>query len=299
MALSVQHKGVLFCVLGALTWGINGVVSQFLFTNYVVDSAWITAVRMISAGLVLLVLFFPRQRAQFSGLFHDSASLRNLLFLSIFGLLLCQYAYLTAIKYSNSGTATVLQTLNVVLMSFFLAVRFRRKPAPREIISVVLAFAGVFLVATNGNPSTMVLSPQGLAWGLIGAVGAVAYPTLSQGLAIQWGAVPSNSSGMIIGGLLFCLATQTWTLTPELDLVGWLAVAFIVFVGTALSFTLFIQGIRLVGPMKSTLIGTLEPVTAAIVSAAWLGTAFHPTEIVGFICILATVFLIVMKWPSR
>ena len=58
-------------------------------------------------------------------------------------------------------------------------------------------------------------------------------------------------------------------------------------------------GIRLVGPMKSTLIGTLEPVTAAVVSAAWLGTAFHPVELAGFVCILATVFLIVVQWPSR
>lgn len=299
MAISALHKGIIYCVLGAVTWGINGVVSQFLFTHYVVDSAWITAVRMISAGLVLLVLFLPRYRESFYGLLHDPASLRSLILLSLFGLLLCQYSYLTAIKYSNSGTATVLQTLNVVFMSFFLAVRFRRRPSPRELISVALAFLGVFLVATNGNPSAMVLSPQGLLWGLIGAVGCVAYPTLSQGLAIQWGAVAVNAAGMIIGGTALCLGTRAWTLMPELDAVGWLTVVFIVVVGTALSFTLFVQGIRLVGPMKSTLIGTLEPVTAAAVSAVWLGTAFRPVELAGFICILATVFLIVARWPSR
>ena len=145
----------------------------------------------------------------------------------------------------------------------------------------------------------MVLSPQGLTWGLIGAVGCVAYPTLSQGLAIQWGAVPVNAAGMIIGGSVLCLGVQAWGMTTELDAVGWLTVAFIILVGTALSFTLFVQGIRLVGPMKSTLIGTLEPVTAAVVSAAWLGTAFHPVELAGFVCILATVFLIVVQWPSR
>lgn len=299
MALSSLYKGILYCVLGAVTWGVNGTVSQYLFTHYVVDSAWITALRMIAAGVVLLVLFFPKQRNAFYGMFHDPASLRNLLLLSIFGLLLCQYSYLTAIKYSNSATATVLQTLNVVLMSFFLAVRFRRRPSARELVSVALAVLGVFLVATNGNPSTMVLSPQGLTWGLIGAAGCVAYPTLSQGLAIQWGAVPVNAAGMIIGGSALCLGVQAWGMTPELDAVGWLTVAFIILVGTALSFTLFVQGIRLVGPMKSTLIGTLEPVTAAVVSAAWLGTAFHPVELAGFVCILATVFLIVVQWPSR
>ena len=98
MALSSLYKGILYCVLGAVTWGVNGTVSQYLFTHYVVDSAWITALRMIAAGVVLLVLFFPKQRNAFYGMFHDPASLRNLLLLSIFGLLLCQYSYLTAIK---------------------------------------------------------------------------------------------------------------------------------------------------------------------------------------------------------
>ena len=295
MTLSPLYKGTLYCIFGALTWGINGVVSQFFFTYYVADTLWVTAVRMIGAGFVLLLLSLEKYRGQLVGMIRDPVSIRNLLLLAVFGLLLCQYSYLTAIKYSNSATATVLQTLNVVMMSSFLAIRFRRRPSSRECLSVVLALMGVFFVATNGNPSTMILSTEGLFWGLVGAVGCVTYPTLSQGLAIQWGSIPVNAVGMIVGGLVLSLATQIWTLTPVLDIVGWLAVAFIVVVGTALSFTLFIQGIRIIGPMKANLIGTLEPVTAAVVSALCLGTVFHLWEIVGFIAILATVFIIMKK----
>ena len=96
---------------------------------------------------------------------HDPISLRHLIIFSIFGLILSQFAYLSSIKNSNAGTATVLQTLCVVFMSLYLAVRFRKQPTTREIISVILAFGGVYLAATQGNPSTMVLSP----WALPGA----------------------------------------------------------------------------------------------------------------------------------
>lgn len=299
MVISNFYKGAICCILGAVTWGINGVVSQFLLTHYVVDPAWVATVRMLGAGLILIVPVICKYKQTCCELLHDPVSVRHLLSLSLFGLLLCQYAYLTAIKYTNSGTATVMQTLSIVMMSLFLAVRFRRRPSWREQISVVLAIAGVFLVATNGNPSTMVLSPRGLTWCLIDAVSCVTYPMLSQGLAVQWGALIVNALGMIVGGTVLCLGTQTWTLMPTLDGTGWLAVAFIVIVGTALSFTFFVQGIRLVGPMKSTLIGTLEPITASTVSAYFLGTAFHPAEWIGFVCILATVFIIVAKRPSR
>lgn len=293
--MSTSYRGILLCIIGAVTWGINGVVSQFLFMHYPVDSSWITAVRMLIAGTILFIAFFPKQKANFIGMLRDPISLRHLLIFSIFGLLFCQYAYLTAIKNSNSGTATVLQTLSVVIMAFYLAIRFRKKPTFRENISVVLAFVGVFLVATDGNPSAMVLTPQGLTWGLISAIGAVTYPLLSQGLATQWGAPPTNSLGMIIGGTVFTLSMQMWTLTPTLDIYGWSAVLFIGVIGTALSFSAFIQGIRLIGPMKATLIGTLEPVIASVVSALWLGTAFTFIEIIGFICIITTVFLIILK----
>lgn len=293
--MSTSYRGILYCMVGAMTWGINGVVSQFLFMHYPVDPSWLTAIRMVAAGLVLLIMFFPKKHAQFKGILRDPISLRHLLIFSIFGLLFCQYAYLTAIQNSNSGTATVLQTLSVVFMSLYLAIRFHKKPSLREIISVILAVLGVYFVATNGNYTAMVLSPSGLKWGLLSALGALLYPLLSQGIASQWGAPTVNSLGMIIGGTIFSVLTQIWTLTPTLDIYGWLAVSFIIIIGTAVSFSAFIQGIRLIGPMKATLIGTLEPVVASTLSAICLKTPFTPIEIVGFICIITTVFLIIAK----
>ena len=47
--------------------------------------------------------------------------------------------------------------------------------------------------------------------------------------------------------------------------------------------------------MKATLIGTLEPVIASVTSAIVLGTTFHPVELVGYACIIATVFIIILQ----
>ena len=193
-----QH-GIMACVIGATTWGINGVVSQFLLSNYPVEPSWVATIRMSLAGLLLTLMVIPKKSHLIRQMLHDPISLRHLIIFSIFGLILSQFAYLSSIKNSNAGTATVLQTLCVVFMSLYLAVRFRKQPTTREIISVILAFGGVYLAATQGNPSTMVLSPLGLAWGLIGAVSCVTYPVLSQGLAAHWGALITNGLGMIIG----------------------------------------------------------------------------------------------------
>ena len=69
-------------------------------------------------------------------------------------------------------------------------------------------------------------------------------------------------------------------------------VAAIVLFGTVLSFTLFMQGIQDVGPVKSSMLAATEPVSATVFSAVWLGTAFSAVDLMGFAAIIATIFLL-------
>ena len=49
------------CVIGATTWGINGVVSQFLLSNYPVEPSWVATIRMSLAGLLLTLMVIPKK----------------------------------------------------------------------------------------------------------------------------------------------------------------------------------------------------------------------------------------------
>ena len=71
------------------------------------------------------------------------------------GLLLCQYTFLAAIKHSNSATATVLQSLNVVLMAIVMAVWNKKMMSRIQIAAIVLAFSGTYLIATKGSLTSM------------------------------------------------------------------------------------------------------------------------------------------------
>lgn len=293
MVLSTPQKGILYTLGGAISWGLNGAVTQYFFMNYAIHSAWLTSMRMIFAGAIIILLVLPTERRQFLLLFQDPHEVLRLGIVGVFGLLWAQYSYLTAIKYSNSGTATVLQTLSIVLMAIYLALRHRSMPPRREIIAIILAGLGVFLSATNGSMSSLVISVEGLFWGIMAAIGAVTYPLLSHDLAWRWHTSVINGPSMMFGGFVLLLAVQGWQYTPVLDGAGWAALLFIIIVGTATSFTCIIRGIHLIGPMKVTLLCTLEPVIAAATSAVWLDTVFLPIELIGFALILLTVFIIV------
>lgn len=288
-------RGLLCSTLGALSWGLSGTCGQFLFAHYNVDAIYLTNCRLLGAGTVLLLFALTSQRYALGQMLKKPVNWLQILIFSICGLLLCQITYLSAIQYSNAGTATILQTLNVVMMAFISCVHFHRLPNRWENISVPLALGGVFLIATGGNPNNMVLSPQGLFWGVLAAIGSICYTIIPNRLIAKWGTVVVNGPAMLLGGIILCLLSQPWKLAVELDIYGFLAIAFIVLIGTVASFTLFLRGVGDIGPMKATFIGTLEPVSAALASVLWLGTPFLFTDAIGFLLILSTVYLITMK----
>ena len=196
-------RGYLCAGGGAVIWGLTGTAGQYLLHHYTIDSFWISSVRLIGAGLFLMLMAAPHYRAM-----KDMLKIRRnvilLLCYSIFGLLMSQTAFYTTIQYANAGTAAVLQTLCVVMMAVIVCFRGHRLPTRAETLSVFLALAGVFLIATNGDPSTMVLSSKALMWGLITAVASVCYSFLAQDLVWHWGSITVNALGMFIGGVVFC-----------------------------------------------------------------------------------------------
>ena len=292
ITISQTARGTLCTILGGIFWGFSGTCGQYLFSQYGVSSLWVTCVRLMGGGIFLTLAALPRHRAGLRDIWRGPGDVAMLLCYGIFGLLMCQYSYMTAISYSNAGTTTVLQTLNLVFIMLITCLRLRRRPNRVEVIALALALFGTFLLATGGDPTHMVLSPQGLFWGLATAAAVTVYTLMPRRLLARWGREVITGYGMLIGGLVLNLAARSWTISVELPWQGWLAMGAIVVFGTVLPFPLFMQGIQDVGPVKSSMLAATEPVSATVFSALWLGTSFSGTDLIGFSAIILTIFLL-------
>ena len=58
-----EVRGVIFTLAGGCLWGLSGSCGQYLFTNYHVNPSWLTVVRMLVAGVSLILFALLRQRA--------------------------------------------------------------------------------------------------------------------------------------------------------------------------------------------------------------------------------------------
>lgn len=285
-------RGVVLALIGGTAWGFSGACSQFLFARGV-SALWASAVAMALAGGALVLYLLITRNGALRALWSNKRSVARLLLFAFAGLTLCRVTYLLAIQYSNAGTATVLQYVGPVLIVVASCFAGHRLPSAREVIAVLFVSSGTFLLATHGNPATMALSTEGLFWGLAAAVSVALYSLLPGPLMKTYGSIPVVGSGLLIGGATLYVATGAWNLTPDLDAGGLLAMyGGLTLLGTLLGFTAYLTAINDIGAAKASLIASVETVSATAFAAFWLHTSFALMDLIGFVLIMATVFLL-------
>ena len=285
-------RGIVFAALGGICWGFSGNCAQMLTAELGVPVLWITAVRLTVAAVIFLAICLVREPRHLLAALRDGRSLAYIAGFAILGVLLTQVSYLSAIAYTNAGTGTVLERTGLVLIMGYVCLRTRRLPRPREAAGLVLAIGGTVLIATQGDFSRLAIAPAGLGWGLVSAV-ALAFYTLMPGKPLaKWGSFIVTGLAMAMGGTVSMAGVQPWTLGVEVTpaVVG--IMALMVLVGTFAAYLFYLQGIADAGPVRAGLVGCVEPVSATIISAAWLGTAVTPMDVLGCAMIVAMVFLV-------
>lgn len=286
-------SGVFATLFGGLFWGFSGTCADFLFENYAVDTLWLACMRQLVSGGIFLVVILLIQREKLFALLRNKRDMGILAVFAASGVLLNQLGYLTTIRFTNAGTATVLQCLQLIIIMVYACLTTHRAPRKRELAGVVLALVGTYLLATGGNPSNLTIPFEGLVVGLLAAVGAACMSIIPARLLREYGASVVTGMGMLLSGIVTSAFVQPWADMPALDGMGWGAFIVLAAVGSCLAYSLYMQGVKEIGSMRASLIGTIEPVSAAVTSALVLGTVFTGTDIVGFAAIIVMVFLTV------
>ena len=291
-----SHKmltGAACALLGGAFWGFSGTAASALFDVYHVDTMWLMSVRQLLAGALFMIIILLFDRKRFVQLWTTREHRRTQLIFTFFGLLANQFFYLTAVRLTNAGTATVLQCLQLVFIMAYACVTAHRRPRKREIAGLLMAFIGTVLISTGGDLTKLSIPPLGLAMGLLTALGAALITILPVNILPVYGSTIVTGSAMFLSGIVTTIFVQPWNNAPALDAAGWETLAVFILLGSFLAYLLYMQGVKDIGSMRAGLIGTVEPVSATVTSALMLGIAFAPTDIIGFVLIIGMMFLTV------
>lgn len=285
-------------MVSACLWGVSGATNQYLFHTVGVTPEWVVSTRMFFAGIFFL-FFLQVRKGNVTQILKEKQDRKRMLVFALLGMLFIQYGYLAAIAHSNAATATVLQYTSPILIVVYLALRHRKLPAPIECVAVFGAVAGTFLLATHGNIRSLSISPAALFWGLLSALAMAFYSIYPKKLMEKYETMLLIGWAMFIAGGVMNFIHPFWQWQGNWDTTGILCLAFVIFFGTIIPYLLFLEGIKHIGPMRSNLFASMEPVSSAVVSVLWLQVRLDPVDYIGFALIVITVFLLSFAKPGE
>ena len=288
--------GTILTITGGILWGISGVCGQFLFQNKEVTASWLVPIRLVTAGLLLLLYYVIRDKGKAFDIWRSKRNRTDIIVYGLAGMMLCQYSYFQTIEWSNAGTATVIQYLGPALIVVWVCLRMKRLPEKKEVLGVVLAVTGIFLIATHGNPTSLALSQKALIMGLISAVSVVIYTVKPARLQAQFDTPLVLAWGMLIGGVVLMAVFRPWDYQVIFDRETFMALAFIILFGTMAGFSMYLTGVKMIGSVKASLFSCVEPVASMVLTAVWMKVSFTTPDLIGTAFVIATI--IILALPS-
>ena len=299
------RQGVLMIIVAAVLWGTSGVCGQYLFEQYPTDASWMITVRQLAAGALFLgwLVFKKKHILAIWGVGGrdikrgDDArgNARNrfdLLFFTYGGLLGAQYGFYYTISLANAPTATILQYTAPIFLVLWSAYKHRTWPDGREMTAVFLAMLGVFLISTHGRLDTVVISREALFWGLLSAVALAIYTIVPVQLLQKYSTTLVMGWGQLLSGLFLSIFFNPLVWGTGRSLEAAACIAYIVIIGTIIPFSLFLLGVKVVGPTKSSIISCAEPLSSIVFMVLLLGHHLAPLDMIGMLCIIVTVLLL-------
>jgi DME family drug/metabolite transporter len=287
------RAGLVQVSLAGVLWGTGGLAVQVLRDVVPMSVLVISAWRMVIAALVLVAaLAVTRQGAGVVALLRTRPGAAVLVGT---GTGLYQALYFGSVVTAGVTVATVVSLgLAPVLLTLGEAVHDRRRPDRIHLLVLGAALAGLLLVSGTTHAGAGGSRPA-LGVLLAAASGAVYAATTALGRPLAQIASPlaltttTTTAGAL--ALLPLAGVAAWSGSPVLT-TDPAAVGTLLYLGVltmALAYGLLYAGLRTTTGSAAVIATLLEPVTAAVVAAAFLGERMGPAGIVGTGLILVAV----------
>lgn len=288
-------KGCLLAFMAALLWGVSGACCQFLFVQRAVNIEWLLTIRLLVSGLVLVLYARVIKLPDLFRIWKNRRDAAQLLLFTIFGMVAVQYSYFATIKYSNAATATVLQYLGPVLIAIYYTIKLKRLPTLIELIAIVFALTGTFLLVTHGQVGHLSISKPALIWGLLAAITLAFYSIQPIALLKRYNTTVVIGWSMLIGGIFFSFLHAPWAVEGRWDAYTYLCTAFIILLGSLVAFYAYLTAVKLIGAGTSSLLACAEPLSAALIAVVWLNVSFGRFDWIGTTFIVLTILLLTFR----
>ena len=291
--MSPTQKGIVFTVIGAICFSAKAIFVKLAYLSYDVSDITLLTLRYVFALPIFIVIATVRYR-QGKIESMSSKSWLMLIFAAMMGYYLASYFDFSGLKYIPASIERVILFTYPTLVVIFSWLFFRKKIGRKTIYALIICYAGILIIAIEPRFFSGENFTLGATLIFLSSITYALYLVLSGELSQKLGSVNANALGMIFSSLFVFLHMGLFSdeSITGLPLTIYLYGFAIAIISTVIPTFLMMEGIKLLGANRASIIGSLGPVSTILMGYLFLGERLTVQELAGSILIMAGVFLI-------
>lgn len=288
-------KGIIFIVSGAMLWGATGPLMEWLLNHTPLTVSFMLTIRLSVAGILLLTYLLLTGKNIF-GIWQHKLWGRQLIVFGIAGMLGVQFAFVAAINESNAVLATLLQFLAPIFVVAYVSLSLKKWPPKYQVLGIIGTLIGLFLLLTNASFESLLISSKALLWGIGVGLTFAFYTLYPARLMKEWSVLLVVGWGMLVGGSTLGLVSRVWQQSTQwvvlVDFKILMLLVALIFFGTV-AFILFLSSMKYITAVETSILSSIEPLTAMVISVIIFGTSLGFWQLIGVF-----VMLVCVTWLS-
>ena len=222
--------------------------------------------------------------------------------LAVTGIFLYALCVFYGLRYIPAGRGALVVALNPVVVALAAWFIGQERMTPVKLAGIAIALAGCLMVIGNGDPLALLHGAVGIGeWLIVGCVLCwTAYTFIGRSATQTLSPLAATLAASLIGAVLLGIAAlvQGDITVTDWSWRVWASVLFLAVCGTALGFTWFADGVRLMGAARASAFINLVPVFAVLQAAVLLGERLALAVLAGGALVIAGVWL-TTRTPSE
>lgn len=285
----VNTTGVAFAIISSATFGLIPLFSIPLLSRGVGSPTILCYRFMLAAAAMAVVMLLTRRKFKIEFNKLGIVAILSVLYASTAILLIESYDYIP------SGIATTIHFLYPLAVTLTMSWLFGEQTSIATYIAVVVSLVGVGLLAWGNH--TEGDFHRGVTLALLTVVTYAAYIIgVMRSRASSVDSLVLTFYVLLIGAMLFFVyALATTGIEAVHHWSDWRDLVMLALVCTVLSDYTLILAIKRIGSTLTSILGSMEPLTAVIVGVVYFGEQFDTTSVAGLILIVAAVVLVIAR----
>ena len=292
METKIKLRGMTLASLASSLWAVSGISGEILFKKFNFSSDWLVSTRTLISGILLFLIVIFIEKKSILRPLKNKIDCAGIILFGTAGMYLVQYTYFKTIELSNVSFATILQFTAPFFIFIYESIKNKKVPAVSTVILLLMTILGVIFIATKGNFSNLSVSLEALLLGIISAIMIAFYSTYPKKLLKKYGSITVVGWGMIVGSIISNVIHPIWKIEGDVNTQSIIQVMIVVILGTSIAYLIYIASLNYISSSLAGILTAFEPVLAAILSVAIFGLKFSFIEIVGFVLVFVSIFIL-------